>query len=339
MKKPLLLVSLVLVALVPACSTTGTASQEKGVRDPAFEKEFQAQWDRRRAKWRKPEEIGKVLLDANLLLNDYFQSRKAPGNTRVETHIVSVRKALQEIVAVNFRRLLIAAEDPTYGQNRAVALAALGFAEEKDQRDQALLPLLNGTGATNQAMVSNACLGLGELKDNRTPPGVLVDLLLDHKRDKTTRMDACWALTQLQGVYAHAQREQLLGVWLQILHKSEKPAKPEDRMDPEILSPVVRAVGLYRNPDHAQLMESYLAHQTPGIRMNAAIALGRMGNQDSREALFKLIQPSEKNPNVRLAARKALQALAGNVDGGYDVEVWKSLFARQKQPKNKKQSN
>jgi hypothetical protein len=332
MKKLPLLVPLVLVVLVSACSTTETTPEEKGVRDPAYEKERQARWDRRRKKRRMPEEIGKVLLDANLLLNDYFQSRKAPGNTRVETHIVSVRKALQEIVAVNFRRLVIAAEDPTYGQNQAVALAALGFAEEKGQRDQALLPLLNGVGATNQAMVANACLGIGELKDNRTPPGVLVDLLLDHKRDKTTRMNACWALTQLQGVYAHKEKEQLLAVWLQILRRAEKPAKPEDRVDPEILSPVVRAVGLYRNPDHAQLMESYLTHHTPSIRMNAAIALGRMGNQDSRKALYKLIQPSEKNPNVRLAARKALQALAGNVDGGYDVEVWKSLFARQKQP-------
>lgn len=100
--------------------------------------------------------------------------------------------------------------------------------------------------------------------------------------------------------------------------------------DPEILTPVVRAVGLFRNPDHARFVEPLTRHRTPSVRMNAAIALGRMGNQASHKVLLKLIQPAETNPNVRLAARKALQALAGNIDAGYDVEMWKSLFARQK---------
>jgi HEAT repeats len=322
----LLLVPLV---LLPACAATETGPG-KGERDPAYEKERQARWDRRRKKRLTPEPIGKVLLDINVLLNDYFQARKAPGNTRVETHIVSVRKAMQDIVTINFRRVVIAAEDPEYGQNRGVALVALGFAEEKTQRDQALLPLLNAVGSKEQAIVSNACLGLGELKDNRTPPTMLIDLLMDPKRDKITRLNACWALTQLQGFYAPKEKNQLLLAWLQILHNADKPARPEDRVDPEILTSVVRAVGLFRNPDHARFMEPFCMHETPSVRMNAAIALGRMGNQESHKVLLKLILPAETNANVRLAARKALQALAGNTDGGYDVEKWKSIFTRQK---------
>ncbi len=89
-------------------------------------------------------------------------------------------------------------------------------------------------------------------------------------------------------------------------------------------------LGLYRNPDHAQFMEPFTKHQTPTIRRNAAIALGRMGNQESHKVLLKMIGQRESNLNVRLAARKALQALAGNMDGGYDVEKWKTLFARRK---------
>ncbi len=321
-----LLVTLVLLTLVllpAACATMETAPQEKGVRDPAYEKERQAKWDRRRQKRLKPEKIGKLLLDMNALLNDYFQARKAPGNARVESHIVGVRKALQEIVTINFSRFMIAAQDPEYRQNRSVALAALGFAERREQRDRALLALLNALEAKSQAMVSNACLGLGELKDARTPPTMLADMLLDPKRDQTARLNACWALTQLQESYAPKEKAQLLSVWLQILRKP-------DRVDAEILTPAVRALGLFRNPDHARFLEPFVKHQTPAVRRNAAIAMGRMGNQESHKVLLKMIVPAETNANVRLAARKALQALAGNMDGGYDVEVWKSLFARQK---------
>lgn len=324
------LLLLALLPVLPAAACTTSSPSAEGVRDPAYEKERQARWDRRRKKRLQPESVGKVLLDANVLLNDYFQARKAPGNTRVEAHIVSVRKALQELVTVNFRRLMIAAEDPEYRQNRAVALAALGFAQDKEQRDQALLPLLNGVSAKDQAMVANACLGLGELKDGRTPPGVLTDLLVDPKRDKTSRLNACWALTQLQQDYAPKEKAELLSIWLLILRQANAPQKPEDRVDPAILTPVLRAVGLYRSPDHARYAEPFCEHQTPSVRRNAAIALGRMGNQSSQKALLKMILPAETNANVRLAARKALQALAGSMDGGYDVEKWKRIFARQK---------
>ena len=40
------------------------------------------------------------------------------------------------------------------------------------------------------------------------------------------------------------------------------------------------------------------------------------------------VRPSEAVPNVRLHARKALQALAGHVDYGYDVGAWRKAFER-----------
>ena len=125
-----------------------------------------------------------------------------------------------------------------------------------------------------------------------------------------------------------AEKKQLLSIWLGILRR---PAdKPNNRVDPAILTPVVRGLGLFRNPEHAKMMERYTTNPTPSVRRNAAVALGRMGNQESQEALLKMIGPHENNANVRLAARKALQALAGGLDGKYEVEKWKSFFKRKK---------
>ena len=61
------LVVLPLVLLPAACATTENAAAQQGVRDPAYEKERQARWDRRRQKRFKPENIGKLLLDMNAL--------------------------------------------------------------------------------------------------------------------------------------------------------------------------------------------------------------------------------------------------------------------------------
>jgi hypothetical protein len=64
------------------------------------------------------------------------------------------------------------------------------------------------------------------------------------------------------------------------------------------------------------------------VRINAAIALGRMNAQNQYEKLLELLSPAETVPNVRLAARKALQALAGGTDHGYEVELWRREFDR-----------
>ena len=329
---------LVLLVLLPAACATSSAATD-GTKDPAYEKAQQAKWDRYRKgrlnaqdRVRRgrllPQELGRVLLDCDALLRDYFESRKAPGNTRVESFIVSVRKALWQLVAANFPRIMIAAEDTKYGQNRAVALVALGFTEREEQRSQVLTPLLNALNLKDPELVSSACLGLGELKDNRTPPLLLGDLLNDNKKDVSIRLNACWALSQLQDVYETAEKKQLLSIWMRILRR---PAdNVNNKVDPAILTPVVRGLGLFRNPEHAKMMERYTTDPTPSVRRNAAVALGRMGNQESHKALLKMIGPNESNANVRLAARKALQALAGGLDGKYEVEKWKRVFTRKK---------
>jgi hypothetical protein len=62
--------------------------------------------------------------------------------------------------------------------------------------------------------------------------------------------------------------------------------------------------------------------------MAAALALGRMNAQGSWKKLLELLGPQETVQNVRLVARKALAALAGGVDHGYDIDAWRKTFDR-----------
>ena len=62
--------------------------------------------------------------------------------------------------------------------------------------------------------------------------------------------------------------------------------------------------------------------------MAAARALGRMNAQEHWRDLLALLKPAESVQNVRLHARKALAALAGNKDYGYDLAAWRKVFDR-----------
>jgi HEAT repeat protein len=89
-------------------------------------------------------------------------------------------------------------------------------------------------------------------------------------------------------------------------------------------------LGLLRNPEHLERVVRFLTHPEAMVRMSAAIALGRIGNPAAVEPLLTLLGSTEANENVRLAARKALQALAGDIDCGYDVAEWRKAFQRKK---------
>ena len=104
--------------------------------------------------------------------------------------------------------------------------------------------------------------------------------------------------------------------------------RPIAQTDPGILVSAVRGMGLSRDPELAGHVEKYVSDPTPQVRMAAAIALGRMQNEATHESLLLLLGPGETNANVRLAARKALQALAGGTDRGYSVDQWRKVFER-----------
>mgnify|MGYP003503310244 CR=1 FL=1 len=64
------------------------------------------------------------------------------------------------------------------------------------------------------------------------------------------------------------------------------------------------------------------------MRVAAAIAMGRMKSDSSIPVLLTLLGPGETNDNARLAARKALQTLAGGIDRQYDVAAWRKVLDR-----------
>ena len=83
-----------------------------------------------------------------------------------------------------------------------------------------------------------------------------------------------------------------------------------------------------RDPERTDVVVKFASQPKPKIREATAIALGRMKNQETYAVLLTLLGVAEPNQNVRLAARKGLQALAGNVDAGYDVDEWRKVFDR-----------
>ena len=127
-------------------------------------------------------------------------------------------------------------------------------------------------------------------------------------------MLAAWALYVLQeNSLASAE---IPPVWERVLQDT-------DDLHPAIVSQAVRGLGATRDAKYASIVEPFLHHPTARVRFNATIAIGRMKAQECSEALIELLGPSETVQNVRLGARKALQALAGGVEDvdGHEVRL------------------
>jgi len=203
-------------------------------------------------------------------------------------------------------------------ENRLTAIGALGFSADEG----VLNALLNALRDPKPDVRNSAALALGELKDPRTPPRILGTMLEDMKEHRQVRRNVSRAMRMLQEVYAPKDRKQITPFWLRELER------PIGEHEPGVLINTIVAVGLLRDPQFAKYVEKYVSHPTPFIRQMTAMALGRMGNESSVEPLLALLGPGETNPNVRLFARKALQALAGGTDWKYNVEQWRATFDR-----------
>jgi hypothetical protein len=303
--------------LLPAalCLLTACAGGPTPSKDPAIEQEFA----RRKAEAEKAaarDTYERALIHLDQSLDKYVQAKFGAGNPNADQLSASLEKWIGNTVDKYFDRLLHSAVDASIPGNRAIAIAALGFSK----RAEALDPLLNGLTDKDSTIVGNAALGLGVLADPRTPPAALAAIVEDDRQQDLARISASRALLMLQ--QAGYGVDQIAPVWLRIL------SLPHDKNDPAILVHSLRGVGLLRKPEFAKQVEPYASHPTPLVRQAAAIALGRLGSADSHVALLALIGPAETNANVRLAARKALEALAGGVSRGYDVEGWRKVFQR-----------
>jgi len=262
-----------------------------------------------------------VLLQLDKALDSYVRAISNTGVARYDEERERLDRLLRQLVRGtpsndNTRKLIAVAGDSSDSFFQGIALAALGFA---DNSPEVMPVILQGAQLSDPLLVDRAILGLAILKDPRTPPGVVSAVMLDPKHPNEGRVNASWALVTMQETSLHA--DEILPVWKHLLEDGK-----EDH--PLLIANAVRGLGLSRDAQYGALVARYLTHPTPRVRFNAAVALGRMNAQDQWEKLLALLSPAETGPNVRLAARKALQALAGNVDRGYDIELWRREFQR-----------
>jgi HEAT repeat protein len=307
-----LLVAAVGALLGASCSSAPPAPEKS----EAIESEF-AEIDKEETATRERQQaFERVLSDTDRMLERYASAITTQGAAKLDRVAVSLEAHLRKSVEQYFDRFMAAAEQRDFPRNRAIALGALGFSG----RREALDPLLNGLGDDNAEVVANATFGVAMLKDARTPPEYLARILEGEKFDEGVRAGAAWALLRVQEVVVDPKP--IEQIWVRVL---ERPIDPKEA---GVSVSALRGVGAMREERLAPIVERYVSHPTPLVRQAAAVALGRIGARSSYPALIALIGPAEENPNVRLAARKALQALAGDIDRGYDVEEWHRVFER-----------
>lgn len=260
-----------------------------------------------------------VLLQLDQAMDSYVRALSNTGVSRFDDERERLHRLLRQLVSgkppgTNTQKLIALASDGTDPFFQGIALAALGFADTSE----AMPVILQGAQLQNPALVDRAVLGLALLRDPRTPPGVIAAIVEDRKHPEQGRINAAWALVTIQENSVHA--DQILPVWLRLLENTDE--------HPLVIANALRGIGFTRDAKYGELIARFLTHPTPRVRFNAAVALGRVNAQDQHEKLFALLQPAETGANVRLAARKALQALAGGIDRGYDVELWRLEFQR-----------
>lgn len=303
---------LFLSALVAGCAGGPDTKPE---RDARVEEEF------RQRQALKQEGVQSDTFDRALILMDqtmdeYVRALVGAGNERMEQRAESLRRYLYSVATRHFDALILAASDPEYGRNRGVALAALGFSQRRDVLDV----LVSATEDRSEQVRTNALFALGELADPRTPHKKIALLMEDDQQPISTRIAASRTLLRLQGNSFEAS--EIIGAWVRVLSGSMQ------ELDPAIVVHAIRGTGLSRDATLLEVVAPYAAHPDALVRAATALAVGRLNNTAGYTTLLSLIGPAETNANVRLCARKALQALAGGADRGYDVELWKRLFER-----------
>jgi len=313
--------------LLAACASSPTTLRTEDAPEEASRELTLQQAEQRRRDFQN------VLIRLDQGMESYSKARSNRGNLRADEQMEKLEKLIREMVldigpqevkagmprrepGENFRRLQAVAADGSKPEEQAIALAALGFCGQTE-----MMPtILQGAQLADPVLVQRAVFGLAILRAPATPPGVLASIIENEKLGEMSRTQAAWALYEVQDVSDH--KEQIVGVWKRLL--TEK----RDSLPAGVIVQAVRGLGLSRDKTQTELAASFLKHQVPKVREAAAVATGRLNAQTHVEDLLAMIGPSEAVPNVRLAARKALQELAGQDDYGYDVSAWRKAFDR-----------
>jgi hypothetical protein len=314
--------------LLAACASSPTTDLR---REAAPELESREESLQRAEQRRRDYQFALVKLDQ--MMESYAQALANRGTLRADQQIGKLEKAIRDTVldlapvevgkdapphrpGENYRRLQASAADGSKPAEQAIALAALGFSGQVE-----VMPtILQGAQLADPQMIMRAVFGLAVLRAPSTPPGVLAAIVENTKLDEANRTQAAWAIYNLQDV--SERKQEIVAIWRRLL------TEQRDTLPAGVTVQAVRGLGLARDEANTELVATFLKHPVPKVREVAAVALGRLNAQKHADDLIELIGPKESVPNVRLAARKALQELAGQQDYGYDVAAWRKAFDR-----------
>lgn len=316
---------LLLLLTVPFTACSSTDGNKKA--DPLVEAEWAATEAQRNAQIQATNDFHATLLNMDKSMDKYAEASARDGNNRAEQIADKISSYLRRSATKHVDMLMLTADDQSDRNvaNRARAVGALGFYDpvknDKNPRD-VLTPLLNALLADDPAVVNNAVFALGVLRHPRTPIDTLGVMLEDRQREERQRVGLANTLVQVQET--SLKPETVRPYWQRLLLD---PTDTEE--DPWVLVQALRGLGRLRHGEDADLAAPYLNHPTPLVREAAAIALGYQKQRRTHEPLIARLEADEINPNVRLAVRKALQALAGGTDRGYDVKQWRRVFSDQ----------
>ncbi|MFN3244331.1 MAG: HEAT repeat domain-containing protein [Planctomycetota bacterium] len=315
-----------LVLLFASCSSTPTLRTES---DPELVKTEQ----QRNADDKSRRRLEQVLIKLDQAMESYAMALANQGDPRADKQAKQIEEYVQKLVlgskairygddpndyevGDNLRQLRALAADSSEPRQQGIALAALGFSGRHDVTNL----IENGTMSDDPEIVDKAVFGLAILRSPTTMPGPLAAVVENDRHPEDGRVQAAWALYRVQT--ASTTPDEIVRYWRRFL------TTELERMPPGVLVTAVRGLGLTGDDKHADLVAPLLRHPVPRLRMASALALGRMNAQDRWQDLLKLLEPSESVQNVRLHARKALAALAGNKDYGYDLDAWRKVFDR-----------
>lgn len=319
---PLSLLLLVACASSPATDIRREAAPELESREESLQRAEQRRRD-----------YQLVLVKLDQMMESYAQALASRGTLRADQQLGKLEKAIRDTTldltpvevgkdapphrpGENYRRLQASAADGSKPAEQAIALAALGFSGQVE-----VMPtILQGAQLADAHLVTRAVFGLAVLRAPSTPPGVLAAIAENPKLDEASRTQAAWAIYNLQDV--SERKEEIIAIWRRFL------GEQRDTLPAGVIVQAVRGIGLARDGANTALVVPFLKHPVPKVREATAVALGRLNAQQHAEDLIQLIGPKESVPNVRLAARKALQELAGQQDYGYDVAAWRKAFER-----------
>lgn len=313
MAMPKLIQSLFLAscAALGACaSTTGETSEE-------IENEARRTMIENQELMTDQEKLITRLGHLRTCIADYARLRGSTRSAKDETEMLRISNYLSNQMELHYDEYRQIAEDPSRVYNREFVVATLGFSDEPE-----VLSDLMRCAFTDEdpAVRANAVFALGLKASPKTPTQPLMRLIENLEADNDARAGAAWTMVRIQE--RKPDPSPILEFWKELLRG------PIDSVDDMVTKNAIEGLGHARDAQYREVVERYAKHPSPPVRYHVAIALSRILDERSIPVLIGMLKPADPNPNVRLAVRKALQAMAGNADFGENAEEWKKHFAR-----------